>query len=98
MNNTRLELGKWNVICDRCFRKLKNTDVRKEWTGFMVCERCWEARHPQDLIKAIKESGPRPFVRPEKTTDDFQTVPYISESTGTQETTIPAGTFNMSLS
>ena len=95
MNN--FELGKWNVICDRCHKKLKNDQVKKEWTGFMVCDRCWEPRHPQDLIKARGESGPLPFTRADQP-DQFIDVDYVDTSVGNQTTTIPTGTFNMSLS
>lgn len=93
----RFLLGSWNVICDRCHKKLKAEALKREWTGFMVCDGCWEPRHPQDLIKPIGESPPLPYTRPEKA-DEFIGPTYISESIGTQETTIPAGTFNMSIS
>lgn len=69
-----LELGKWNVICDRCGFKYKNTDLRKEWTGLMVCDSCWEPRHPQTLIKVPKEDSSVPWARPEPT-DVFVSVP-----------------------
>lgn len=34
-------------ICDRCgFQYLLN-ELRKEWTGFKVCQECYEPKHPQ---------------------------------------------------
>ena len=36
-------LGAWNAICDRCGFKFKNSRLRKEWTGLMVCNDCWDS-------------------------------------------------------
>ncbi len=47
--------GAWNNICDRTGFKIKSTDTRKEWTGQSVRSQSWEARHPQDLIRAIPD-------------------------------------------
>lgn len=57
--------GSWNVICDRCGFKYKSFQLRKEWTGLMVCKNCWEPRHPQDLIKIPKDDQSVPWSRPE---------------------------------
>lgn len=40
--------GKWALgICDQCgFQYLLN-DLKKEWTGFKVCQECYEPKHPQ---------------------------------------------------
>lgn len=65
-----LELGKWNVICDRCGFEFKNDELRKEWTGLMVCSKCWEPRHPQTLIRVPKDDPSVPWSRPEPP-DDF---------------------------
>lgn len=60
-----LELGKWNVICDRCGRQYKNDALRKEWTGLMVCDGCFETRHEQTLIRPPREENTIPWSRPE---------------------------------
>ena len=60
-----LELGKWNSICDRCGFKFKNDKLQKEWTGLMVCNECYETRHPQDLLRPPKEDSSIPWSRPE---------------------------------
>ena len=57
----------------------------------MVCQKDFETRHPQDLLRAKKEDTSVPWTRPEQT-DTFITVDYISTSIGNQETTIPSGT------
>jgi hypothetical protein len=67
--------GSWNVICDRCGFKKKNTEVELEWDNLLVCkDGCWEARQPQDYIRAIPDNRPVPMARPEAT-DQFITGP-----------------------
>lgn len=58
------ELGTWNAICDRCGRELKANKLRKEWTGFRVCSRCFDERHPQDTIRAKEDRQAPPWTRP----------------------------------
>ena len=42
--------GHW-VECMRCGDVRRNFNMKKEWTGLIVCPDCWEPRHPQDLIR-----------------------------------------------
>jgi hypothetical protein len=49
--------------------------LRKEWTGLMVCEGCFETKHPQLLIHVPKEDSAIPWTRPEST-DTFISVSY----------------------
>ena len=60
--------GSYNVLCDRCGFKYKNHQLRKEWTGAMVCfgpgtNGCYEPRHEQDLIRARNDTHVLPFIR-----------------------------------
>ncbi len=56
----------WRVICDRCATKRWSGDLRKEWTGLMVCaDTCWEPRNPQDFVKGVPDKQNPPWVRPE---------------------------------
>ena len=62
------ELGKWLVICDRCGFKKTNDQVRKEWTGLIVCaDTCWEPRHPQEFVRPRPDEQKVAFTRPEPT-------------------------------
>ena len=88
--------GDWNAICDRCGFKFKASELRKTWDGWMVCGKDWEARHPQDFIRSRPDKQSVPWSRPEKT-DSFITVDYVDSSIGTQETSIPSGTFDPNL-
>ncbi len=56
--------GEFNVTCDRCSKKIKAHKAKHEWTGFIVCEDCFETRHPQDFVKAHSDKISVPFVRP----------------------------------
>lgn len=57
--------GSWNAVCDRCGFEFKSHELRREWTGLMVCKGCWETRHPQTLIKVPRERVAVPWTRPE---------------------------------
>lgn len=50
--------------CDRCGFDYRQSEVRKQWDNLMVCEKCWEPRHPQDFVKGVKDhqavTDPRP--------------------------------------
>jgi hypothetical protein len=80
--------GLWNVICDVCGQKKKNTEVRKRWDGFMVCHEDWESRHVSDFIKIRSE---RNNVRDPRTepNDQFINVTYID--TGDRPACTPMG-------
>ena len=58
--------GKYAIaICDRCGFRYKNTQLRREWTGFRVCSECYEPKEPQleplpHVSDAQALSNPRP--------------------------------------
>lgn len=56
-------------ICDRTGLKVRASQTRKEWTGAIVRDLSWEARHSQDFVRgrADKQTviGPRPDSEPE---------------------------------
>ena len=56
--------GSWNITCDRCSKKTKADEIKKEWTGFLVCPVCFEQRHPQDFVRARQDKISVPFTRP----------------------------------
>jgi hypothetical protein len=73
-----LVLGQWNTLCDRCGFKFKNVSLKKEWTGLMVCEECFELRNQQDFIRIKPEKVAPPWVRPEPS-DQFVSICYTWE-------------------
>jgi len=64
-----LELGTWNALCDRCQRKYKANELRKEWTGWMVCESCWDPQHEQEFLKGHVDNPQVPWTRPDSNGD-----------------------------
>ena len=62
---SKLILGQWNAICDRCGQKYKASQLRKDWQGLMVCHDDWEPRNEQDFLRVRSETGAPEWVRPE---------------------------------
>lgn len=88
MKNNYFESGQWNTICDRCGFKFKSGELKKTWDNLWVCPEDWETRHIADFIKAPPPQKAIDFARPEPA-NTFTGAPYISETIGVQETTIP---------
>jgi hypothetical protein len=61
----RYDKGDWKGICDVCGRAVKAHELRQRWDGFMVDDRCWETRHPQDFVRGIPDYQAPPFTKPE---------------------------------
>jgi hypothetical protein len=41
-------VGKYSrAICDRCGFEYKYLELKEEWNGLLVCEECYEPKHPQ---------------------------------------------------
>jgi len=75
MRNTKFISGDWNAICDVCGFKFKASELKERWDGLKVCEKDWETRHPQELIRPIREQQALPWTRPEGT-DQFVSVTF----------------------
>jgi len=70
--------GEYNFTCDSCGQKLKSSKGKKRWDGFMVCQACWEPRHPQDFLRARKDNIAIPWARSKQD-------PVFSDSIGWQD-------------
>lgn len=57
--------GDFYRICDRCGEKKRASETKKEWTGLIVCDPCFETRHPQDNVRGRKDRQRVPDPRPE---------------------------------
>lgn len=52
--------------CMRCGFVKGRSQMRKEWTGLLVCEAtCWEPRHPQMSLRGVPDRQNLPWTRPE---------------------------------
>ena len=56
--------GDYNVFCDRTGFKVKASECQMEWNGLLVRSESWEARHPQDTIRGVKDDQSVPIARP----------------------------------
>lgn len=63
--------GDWLYACQRCGFTKYASEIRKEWTGLRVCDRCWDPRHPQDFVRGRKDDIAVPFAS--KPSDYFLT-------------------------
>lgn len=78
------------AICDRCGFEYRHGQLRKEWTGLMVCHGagtndCWEPRHPQELVRGVRDDqGIRPNMRPEPA--DVFVIAFLTREDGTTYT------------
>jgi hypothetical protein len=59
-----LELGDHNAVCYECGRKRKASQLKRHWQGYYVCPEHWEARHPQDFVRALPETITPPWSQP----------------------------------
>jgi hypothetical protein len=59
-----LALGDNNAVCAECGRKRKASELKKHWQGYWVCPEHWEARQPQDFVRAIPEKITPPWTQP----------------------------------
>jgi hypothetical protein len=58
--------GNWKAICESCGRIVKASELRQRWDGFMVDQRCWEPRQPQDFVRGVADTQAPIFTRPEQ--------------------------------
>jgi hypothetical protein len=54
--------GNWKVACHICGMWYPSGEIQKRWDGFLVCEKDFETRHPQTLIKIHGERNFPSFV------------------------------------
>lgn len=59
--------GQPYAICDRCGLRVRHREMRKEWTGLLVCEPCWDPRPAYlDPPNIYPEGMPLANARPEQ--------------------------------
>jgi len=74
--------GDWNITCDVCSKKIKFSEARKRWDGFLVCREDFEMRHPQDFVKTRQDKISVPDTRPIPTLVFNEAICSIPSSTG----------------
>lgn len=67
------------IVCQRCGFDYHVSQVQKEWDGLIVCNGCYETKHPQLMVRALKDSqAPLGLVNPRETSYSFVSVSYIT--------------------
>lgn len=62
---SRYVKGQFNALCQRCGFVHKSGQIRKEWTGLMVCRECFETRSPQEHVQGRVDKQAPPWSSPE---------------------------------
>lgn len=88
--------GDWWLLCDQCQRKMRYSQSTKRWDGLIVHadpnEGCFETRHPQEFVRAVRDNFPLPITRPDNDGIDLE-VSISSLVTDAAWAQIPTGTF-----
>lgn len=64
--------GSYNFICDRCGQKKKREDGQREWSGTLVCLKCWDPKHPWLLpVPMVVDGLPVSDARPRPNAPDL---------------------------
>jgi len=59
-------------ICDRCGFQFRLRELRKEWSGLMVCSKDYDPRPPEMTPPRVKAEGvPLPNARPDNQNADY---------------------------
>lgn len=75
--------GNWKVACQRCGFWFPSSDIRREWTGLLVCkDKCWEPKHPQLVLRVREEKSVPAFVSKEPDPPTFILVCDINGVSG----------------
>jgi hypothetical protein len=61
----QIKSGDWYAHCDVCARRFFGSTLRKQWNNAIVCDDCYEDRHPQDFLKTVTDKRTPPFIRPD---------------------------------
>ena len=77
----RYDRGGWKAVCESCGRIVKASQLQRRWDGYMVDERCFETRQPQDFVRGVADYQAPPFTRPEQS-DNFIATEYIYTPNG----------------
>lgn len=57
--------GGWNMLCQVCGFKYKNSEMKERWDGVWCCPEDWELRQPQDFVRGVRDPMSVPYTAPE---------------------------------
>jgi hypothetical protein len=59
----KYDSGDWWLACDVCAKKIKASDAKHRWDGYLVCPEDYEERHSLDFIRARSDKIRVPYIR-----------------------------------
>lgn len=59
-----LVLGDYNASCSMCGKKMKASQLVKNWQGFYRCPSHNEPRQPQDFVRGVSDTMGVPWSQP----------------------------------
>lgn len=63
--------GNWKVSCQVCGFWYPSSEIKKRWDGLLVCDKDFETRHPQTLLRVDGEHAFPDFVSKDTDVDVF---------------------------
>lgn len=80
--------GEHKTQCEICKRTRRNTEVRPQWDGRIVCaDRCYSPKHPNDYPRPVVNDGlPVPDARPRPTIEQMTSVAVLGTTQWTDTT------------
>lgn len=76
-SKTRGRQGDWLVADDRSGFNIWASEAQKEWNGGLVHRSLWEARHPQDFVRGVRDDMRVDPARPERRPEDL---PFVGNT------------------
>lgn len=71
--------GDWNIICDYSGFKIRRSEARRTWDGYLVRKDFWEPRQPQDFVRGRRDKiSVTPGETRGESTDDFLTANEVT--------------------
>ena len=66
--------GDFNIICDYSGFKIRRSEARMTWDGYLVRADFWEPRQPQDFVRGLRDKiSVAPGQTRGESTNDFLT-------------------------
>ncbi len=62
------------VVCDRTGFTRWASECQREWNGALVTRKNWEARHPQDFVRGVRDDMRVDPARPDRAIADYASV------------------------
>lgn len=75
MNSNKYD---YSALCDVCGFKMKASELRKRWDGFMVCQEDWEPRNILDFYRTRNDAHLLPFTRPDDSGEKTWTASFAN--------------------